>query len=144
MTDPYPIGNPSDFRAWALNHPNAAKLLKEVMFFWRGANMRVRGKPGPWVVYPRNFWCEQTGLSLDQVKRAFKVLETDQLLRRERHRFNGTEVRAYLQPTMRAVDFVGKAGDRNRLEGVYAPTSAPTDYTSLSSSSSFSRHCCST
>ena len=125
MTEAYPIQNLSDYRAWALNYPNAAKLLREVLFQWRGSNMKVRGKPGHWTVYPRDFWCQKTGLSLDQLKRALKVLEIDQLVLRERHRFNGSEVRAYLQPTSRSVDFAGKSGDKERLGTAYQPFNAP-------------------
>lgn len=147
----YPIENKSDYKAWALDHPNAHRLLREVLFRWRGSNIKKRGWPGHWTVYPLERWAEWAGLSPHQLKRELKRLEVDGLLRRTRGRFQGSTVRSYLQPTALAVDYAGKVGDRDRLGAAYgteatpanalaiapnaaplsAPTSAPTDHTSI-------------
>ena len=37
------------FKFWRIQKPNAAKLLKEIIFRWRGASAYVRKKPGKWV-----------------------------------------------------------------------------------------------
>ena len=103
----YPINDLSDFRAWMLDHPRPAKLLKEILFRWRVSNMKVRGKPGPWAVYPSERWAGWSGLTLHQTKRALPLLELDNLILRELHRFAGSEVRAYLQPTSITVEFAG-------------------------------------
>ncbi len=94
-----PICNESDFKGWAIQNPNARKLLVEVMFRWRASNIPVRGKSGPWAVYPLEQWGVWSGLSFDQVKRALRVLEVDGFLLRERHRFRGSVVLAFLQLT---------------------------------------------
>lgn len=147
----YPILSKSDFKAWALDHPNAFQLLKEVLFRWRGSNIKKRGWPGHWTVYPLERWAEWSGLSPHQLKRELKRLEVDGLLRRTRGRFQGSTVRTYLQPTALAVDHAGKPGDKHLLGAAYAidvtpfqalvsapkavplsaPTSAPTDHTSI-------------
>lgn len=151
---PYPITDNSDFRAWALDHPKAFALLREIIFRWRASNIKKRGYLGPWSVYPRERWAEWSGLSVPQVKRELHRLETDGLLRRVRGRFQGSTVRTYLQPTMLALEHAGKASDRARLgptdapmeapvakpiaapvtAPVDAPVGEPTDYTSLPSS----------
>lgn len=145
------------FKFWALQHPNAFKLARTIIFQWRNASAIVPGKAGKWVVYPRNRWAEWSGLSLDQVKRALKCLEDDGLILRERHRFAGSEVRSFLQPTKHAVQYIGRPADMTRLgtpkatpkqvpkypkndlpsapitapasAPITAPTGAPTDYT---------------
>lgn len=147
----YPIQSKSDFKAWALDHPNAFRLLKEILFRWRGSSIKKRGWPGHWTVYPLERWAEWTGLSSHQLKRELKRLEVDGLLRRTRARFQGSTVRSYLQPTALAVEHAGKAEDKARLGTANAPSakpihapniapvaapmnapiSAPTDHTSL-------------
>ena len=147
----YPIEDKSDDKAWALDHPNAHRLLREILFRWRGSNIKKRGWPGHWTVYPLERWKEWSGLSPHQLKRELKRLEVDGLLRRTRGRFQGSTVRSYLQPTALAVDYAGKAGDKERLGTAYdtevtpvnalavapdaastnAPISAPTDHTSV-------------
>lgn len=143
------INNLSGYKAWALQEPNASKLLQEIVYRWRGSTIRARGAAGVWTVYPRDRWVEWTGLSLDQVKRALGKLVLDGFILRERHRFHGTEVRAFIQPTSQALKYVGRPGDEARLKALItpasapasapttaptsAPTSAPTDYTSLPS-----------
>jgi len=143
----YPIQSKSDFKAWALDHPNAFRLLKEILFRWRGSNIKKRGWSGHWTVYPLERWAEWTGLSPHQLKRELKRLEVDGLLRRTRARFQGSTVRSYLQPTALAVDHTGKVEDKARLgtanalaakpihaphfAPAAAPTSAPTDHTAI-------------
>lgn len=96
------------FKFWRLNRPNAAKLLKEVVFRWRGASAFIRGKPGKWVVWPRERWAEWTGLSRNQLDRALRELEECGLIERERHRFAGREVRVFLRPTALALNYLEK------------------------------------
>lgn len=143
------INNLSAYKAWALQEPNASKLLQEIVYRWRGSSIRVRSGVGVWTVYPRERWIEWTGLSLDQVKRALGKLVLDGFILRERHRFHGTEVRSFIQPTVQALQYAGRPGDEARLKALItpvsapanapttaptsAPTSAPTDYTSLPS-----------
>lgn len=123
----FPVRDPADFKAWQLQEPNAARLLKEIIFRWRGSSARARGKPGKWAAYPLDNWAEWTGLSRDKVKRALRLLVLDGFILRERHRFAGTEVRPYLQPTAQALEYMGRPQDRQRLEKSLAPTVAPTD-----------------
>ncbi|MFB2550158.1 hypothetical protein [Ensifer soli] len=122
----YHLQDHADFKVWVLQEPNAAKLLKEVIYRWRGSSARARGKPGKWAAYPLNNWAEWTGLSRDQVKRALRLLVLDGFILRERHRFAGTEVRPYLQPTKQALEYMGRPQDKKRLENSLAPTDAPT------------------
>jgi hypothetical protein len=152
MAEAFPIHDASDFKAWALQERNAAALLREIIWRWRGTSARVRGKPGKWVVYPRERWAELTGMSLDKVKRALRKLELDRLILRERHRFAGTSVRSYYQPTKLALEHMGRPADMARIEEpgapadlpalapslapAPAPTGAPTDHTSFPSGSS--------
>jgi hypothetical protein len=146
----YPIEDEHDFKGWRLTKPNPAKLLKEIVFRHRGASIRVAGKPGKWAVWPVAIWCEWTALSRDQVERALRILELDGLIRRERHRFGGTTVCAFIQPTVLALLYLGRPDEKQAAQaamtGTGAPTSAGanagtgagTDYTSLSSSSTSS------
>lgn len=99
------------FKFWRIQKPNAAKLLKEIIFRWRGASGYVRGKPGKWVVWPRERWCEWTGLSRNQLDRALKELVESDLIYRERHRFAGSEVRTFLRPTQIALKHLGRPQD---------------------------------
>jgi len=140
-TDVYQINDLKDFKGWRLANPNAAKLLDTIIFRWRVCTIKVRGKPGPWAVYPRHEWCMHSGLSLDQYKRALRVLVADGLVLSERHRFGGSKVLAHLQPSSRALDYAGRPDDIKRLGAAYsppgappaappnAPIDAPTDYT---------------
>ena len=140
---PYGIDDLSDFKVWRLQNPNAHKLLKEIIFRWRGSNAKVKGKPGRWAVYPIQQWAEWSGLSSDQTERALRYLTLEGLILRERHRWAGTEVRAFIQPTKLALQYLGRPGDVDRLSGgvdkvgagsgagASAGTGAGTDYTSL-------------
>lgn len=136
------IAGESDFKSWRLMRPNESKLLREIIFRWRASTIRVPGAPGKWAVYPIKLWCEWAVLSPDQVERALPTLELDGLIRRERHRFRGTTVRAFIQPTDLALAFLGrpqeqvvaKAALAGAHAGISAGTNAGTDYTSFSSS----------
>jgi len=140
---PYGIDDLSDFKVWRLQNPNAHKLLKEIIFRWRGSNAKVKGKPGRWSVYPIQQWAEWSGLSSDQAERALRCLTLEGLILRERHRWAGTEVRAFIQPTKLALQYLGRPGDVDRLSGgvdkvgagngagASAGTGAGTDYTSI-------------
>lgn len=140
---PYGIDDLSDFKVWRLQNPNAHKLLKEIIFKWRGSNAKVKGRPGRWTVWPIQQWAEWTGLSSDQTERALRCLELEGLIRRERHRWAGSTVRAFIQPTKLALQHMGRPGDLERLStitgevgagnnaGASAGTGAGTDYTSL-------------
>ncbi len=142
---PYGIEDLADFKVWRLQNPNDHRLLKEIIFRWRGCNAKVRGKRGRWAVYPIQQWAEWSGLSLDQTERALPRLVLEGLILRERHRWAGTEVRAFLQPTQVAFTYMGRPGDLERLSGKMskadagnsagagAGTNAGTDHTSLPS-----------
>jgi hypothetical protein len=99
------------FKFWRIQKPNAARLLKEIIFRWRGASAYVPGRPGKWVVWPRERWCEWTGLSRNQLDRALKELVQSSLIDRERHRFAGSEVRTFLRPTAVALKYLGRPQD---------------------------------
>jgi hypothetical protein len=99
------------FKFWRIQKPNAAKLLKEIIFRWRGASAYVPGTPGKWVVWPRERWCEWSGLSRNQLDRALKELVESALIDRERHRFAGSEVRTFLRPTAVALKYLGRPQD---------------------------------
>jgi hypothetical protein len=43
----FPLRDHADFKAWVLQEPNAARLLKEIIYRWRGSSARVRGNPPP-------------------------------------------------------------------------------------------------
>jgi hypothetical protein len=110
-TSKLPLDTISEFKWWRLQKKSAYKLLKEIVFRWRGSSGRVAGRSGKWVVYPRETWSFWTGLSRNQTDRALKELVDVGLIERERHRFAGTEVRAYVRPTALAIKYVGKKGD---------------------------------
>lgn len=145
-----------DFKFWALNNPNAFTLLKEILFRWRQSSGQVPGKPGKWTVWPRDRWSEWTPLSRDQVKRELKRLVDHGMILRERHRFAGTEVRAFMQPTEKTLTHLGKPADLARIGKAIAttgaptsapitaptnaPTNAPTDYTSILSIPALADH----
>lgn len=141
--NPYPLEDEGDWKFWQLSRPNARRLLKEIIFQWRNCSAKVPGKPGRWAVYPIAYWCEATGLSRDKVERALKELVEFGLLNRERHRFAGSEVRAFLQPTALALKYGGRPQDLARIAGplqgtnagTSAGTGAATDYTPVPSSS---------
>jgi hypothetical protein len=105
------LDNLGSFKFWQIQKPNAARLLKEMIFRWRGASAYVRKKPGKWVVWPRERWCEWTGLSRNQLDRALKELVESNLIDRERHRFAGSEVRTFLRPTAVALKHLGRPQD---------------------------------
>ena len=142
---PYGIDDLADFKVWRLQSPNAHKLLKEIIFRWRGSSAKVKGKPGRWAVYPILQWAEWAGLSSDQTERGLRVLSLEGLIQRERHRWAGIEVRAFIQPTKLALQYAGRPADLDRLlngvskggagngAGSTAGISAGTDYTSLPS-----------
>lgn len=125
----YPIANKSDFKAWVLQHPNPYKLLKEIIYQWRGSTIKARGARGVWTVYPVNQWAEWTGLSRDQAKRALRILEIDGLVARDYHKFTGKGVWLYLQPTKTALTYMGRPQDIGRLgddpSAAHAPDGAP-------------------
>lgn len=143
---PYGIDDLADFKVWSLQNPNALKLLKEIIFRWRGSSAKVKGKPGRWAVWPIQRWAEWAGLSSDQTERALRHLVLEGLILRERHRWAGAEVRAFIQPTLLALQYKGRPGDVARLSGsvdklgavapagASAGTGAGTDYTSIPSS----------
>jgi DNA-binding MarR family transcriptional regulator len=106
-----PLDSLGSFKFWRIQNPNSAKLLKEIIFRWRGASAYVRGKPGKWVVWPRERWREWTGLSRNQLDRALKELVESNLINRERHKFAGSEVRTYLRPTQTALKYLGRPQD---------------------------------
>ncbi|MBB6194000.1 hypothetical protein FHS51_004266 [Sphingobium wenxiniae] len=89
---PYGIDDLSDFKVWRLQNPNAHKLLKEIIFRWRGSNAKVKGRPGRWTVWPIQQWADWAGLSSDQTERALQCLELEGLILRERHRWAGSTV----------------------------------------------------
>jgi hypothetical protein len=60
MTAEVPLGNVGTFKFWRIQKPNAAKLLKEIIFRWRGSSAFVHGKPGKWAAWPRECWSEWT------------------------------------------------------------------------------------
>lgn len=115
----------SVFKFWRIQKPNAAKLLKEIIFKWRGASAYVHGKPGKWVVWPRERWCEWTGLSRNQLDRALKELVESGLIHRERHRFAGSEVRAFFRPTLTALKHLGRPQDITQLVTMKAVAEGP-------------------
>jgi hypothetical protein len=106
-----PLGDIGSFKFWRIQKPNAAKLLKEIIFRWRGASAYVPGRPEKWVVWPRESWCEWTGLSRNQLDRALKELVESNLIDRERHRFAGSQVRTFLRPTTVALKHLGRPQD---------------------------------
>lgn len=138
---PYAIDGQSDFKAWRLHYPNSAKLLEVIIYRWRGASAQIRGKSGKWAAFSAEQWCAWSKLSHDQFKRALRILEQDRLVIRERHRFGGLKVHAFLQPTTLALIHGGKDSDFSRLGKPYppplnqtnapnaAPTGAPSDHT---------------
>lgn len=143
---PYGIDDLADFKVWRLQNRNAHKLLKEIIFRWRGSNAKVKGKAGRWAVWPITTWAEWAGLSSDQTERALRSLAVEGLILRERHRWAGSEVRAFIQPSKLALQHMGRPGDIDRLSGgisnsdagtktgTSAGTGAGTDYTSIPSS----------
>ena len=146
MSEPelsFPIDDAGDFKAWKLQHPNARVLLDVMIFRWRVASARVLGRPGKWAAFDAEQWCAWSKLSHDQYKRALRLLVRDGLVIRERHRFGGSTVLAFIQPTPLALTYQGKEGDLARLGKAAAltitptaapstaPTGAPTDYTTI-------------
>jgi len=137
------IDDAGDFKAWKLQHPNARVLLDVMIFRWRVASARVLGRPGKWAAFDAEQWCAWSKLSYDQYKRALRVLVRDGLVIRERHRFGGLTVLAFIQPTPLALIYQGKEGDFARLGKAAAltiapiaapsaaPTGAPTDHTTI-------------
>lgn len=142
---PYGINDLADFKVGRLQNLNAHKLLKEIIFRWRGSNVKVKGKPGRWAVWPIMTWAEWAGLSSDQTERALRSLAVEGLIVRERHRWAGSEVRAFIQPSKLALQHMGRPGDIDRLSGGLGNSSAGseagtsagigagTDYTSFPS-----------
>jgi hypothetical protein len=112
------LANLGTFKFWRIQKANAAKLLKEIIFRWRGASAYVPGKPGKWVVWPRERWSEWTGLSRNQLDRALRELVETNLVNRERHRFAGSEVRSFLRPTLIALKHLGRPEDMAKAVGV--------------------------
>ncbi|MCP2129183.1 hypothetical protein [Bradyrhizobium ottawaense] len=110
-----PLDKLNVFKFWRIQNPNADKLLREIIFRWRGASAYVRGKPGKWVVWPRERWCEWTGLSRNQLDRALKELVDSSLINRERHRFAGSEVRTFVRPTQTSLKHLGRPQDIAQL-----------------------------
>lgn len=111
LGQPVALEHPGTFKFWRIQHANAAKLLKEIIFRWRGASAYVRGKKGKFVVWPRERWSEWTGLSRNQLDRALRELVESGLIERERHRFAGSEVRTFLRPTTLALKYLGRPQD---------------------------------
>lgn len=148
-----PLDTLSDFKFWALQKPNAHKLLRVIIFRWRASSGRVPGKPGKWAVYPLTQWGEWSTLSSSKLERALKEVVDVGLIERERHRFKGTTVYTFLRPTPTGLEYAGKPQDMTALtpatakiaagthagvgEGapaaIGAGTSAGTDHTSIPS-----------
>lgn len=143
-SDAYPIHDTSDFKAWKLQNQNAAKLLEVIIFSWRRTSAHIRGKPGKWAAFPAEQWCLWSKLSHDKYKRALKTLVQDNLVERERHRFGGLKVHAYIQPTGLALTYQGKETDFARLGKPYAPPPAPTVAPILAPTSALTDHTTST
>lgn len=123
----YPIVNKADFKAWVLQHPNPYKLLKEIIFRWRGSTIQARGARGVWAVYPLDRWAEWAGLSRHQIKRALRILDIDGLVAREYHKFAGPGVWLHLQPTKLALKYMGRPQDLERIGDHLGPVDAPDD-----------------
>ena len=97
-------------------------------------------------MWPIQQWAEWSGLSSDQTERALRCLTLEGLILRERHRWAGRDVRAFIQPTTLALQHMGRPGDMDHLSvnvskvvagssaGTSAGIGAGTDYTSLPSS----------
>jgi len=121
----FPLHDLADFKAWQLQEPNAAKLLKEIIHRWRGSSARVRGDTDKWAVYHVDQWAEWTGLSRKQTKTALGILELDGLIVRSYHKFNGPGVFLYVKPTRLALKYMGRPQDLARLDSKTALADAP-------------------
>lgn len=130
------------FKWWSLDKPHLKSLLNSIIIKWRGSNARVSGKLGRWAAYSYREWCAIAGLSEHQLERYFRALVDGGLIERERHRFAGSKVHAFIRPTPLALQFMGKPDDLKALgieasagtsaeinAGSSAGTSAGTDYT---------------
>lgn len=116
----YPIESERDFKAWRLMYPNAVKLLDEIVFYWRGSSIRVKGKSGHWTVYPISTWCDRTGFKLRMVERELHRLVVDGLIEREKHPFEGRKLRAHLRPTSRALLYLGRPQEKTAAKAALA------------------------
>lgn len=146
----------ASFKAWAKQNPDARRLLKEIIFRWRGSSARLRGDPVPWAAYPLVTWRGWTSLSRSTLDRRLRDLAEVGLVERGRHRFAGCTICPWLRPTDLALRYVGTPADLARLRvskptavmplseaSVEAPHEAlaeamaeATDYTTIPSSAS--------
>jgi hypothetical protein len=112
-----PLVRIEDFKWWRLQNKVAANLLREIVFRWRGSNAKVHGDRTPWVAYPHQTWRRWMGnISESSFERSLKKLVDAGLIERQRHRFAGTSICAFLQPTAVALMHSGRPQDLARLE----------------------------
>ncbi|WHA40154.1 hypothetical protein [Agrobacterium larrymoorei] len=111
-----PLARTEDFKWWRLQNKVAADLLREIVFRWRGSNAKVDGDQTPWVAYPHQTWRGWLGnISESSFERALKKLVDAGLIERQRHRFAGTSICAFFQPTAVALKHMGRPQDLARL-----------------------------
>jgi hypothetical protein len=111
----YDLNDEATFKGWALKRHKAASLLKEIIFRWRACTIPVKGKAGPWAVYPMPRWAGWFGASTRTTERLMKELEDEGLILKAYHTFAGPGVHVYLQPTALALKHYGKPSDFKRL-----------------------------
>ncbi len=111
----YDLNDEATFKGWALKRHKAASLLKEIIFRWRACTIPVKGKAGPWAVYPMPRWAYWFGASTRTTERLMKELEEEGLILKAYHTFAGPGVDVYLQPTALALKHYGKPSDCKRL-----------------------------
>lgn len=108
-----------DFRFWRVNNGDAASLLKEIIFRWRGNNGRLPDRPEKFTVYPLTRWAKWMGWLPDEndadlpektvksrkrkVMRELDKLEEEGLIFRIKRPFAGPIHHAYLSPTLKAL-----------------------------------------
>lgn len=107
----------SAFKVWAKQNPEARRLLREIIFRWRGSSARLRGDSALWAAYSHEKWREWLGgVARRTFERRLTALVDLGLIDRERHRFAGTTVYAWLRPTALALKHAGTVTDMARLE----------------------------
>lgn len=111
----YDLNDEATFKGWALKRHKAASLLKEIIFRWRACTIPVKGKAGPWAVYPMPTWAGWFGASTRTTERLMKELDEEGLILKAYHPFAGPGVHVYLQPTALALKHYGKPNDLKRL-----------------------------
>ncbi|TCP90932.1 hypothetical protein C8J31_101784 [Rhizobium sp. PP-CC-2G-626] len=106
----------AEFKWWRLQNRFPATLLKEIIFRWRGANARIPYDISPWIAYPAPTWRKWMGdVSASKLERGLRHLVEIGFLKRERHKFAGSSICAFLQPTPAALTFMGRPEDIVRL-----------------------------